>query len=242
MKIALCLITKDENDYLEEWLLHHYKIGIDHFYIYDNESEINIENQINVLCENGFVVPRDKITVTLWTQKNIRAQTDAYIHCCKNATEDLVGFLDIDEFFMSKTMDIKKDFKYMEKFGKAEGYAIYWRMYGSNPYFTERHPMTDYVQWYKNDHIKSFINPKKVKLFPDPHKAVLHNGRYIDEIGRAVEGPIGNHTSNYIWIKHIWTRSLSEWEQKISRRGWYEFYSRKRDQFFDHNNQCVLND
>ena len=35
-KIAICLICKDENQYLEEWLNYHRSLGFNHFFIYDN--------------------------------------------------------------------------------------------------------------------------------------------------------------------------------------------------------------
>lgn len=36
--ISICAIFKDEAPYLAEWLEHHLKIGIEHFYMYDNNS------------------------------------------------------------------------------------------------------------------------------------------------------------------------------------------------------------
>ena len=36
---ALVLIVKNESPYISEWLEYHYKIGVDKFYIYDNDSE-----------------------------------------------------------------------------------------------------------------------------------------------------------------------------------------------------------
>lgn len=46
MTIAICLIIKDENQYLEEWLNHHRKLGIDFFIIYDNNSEVSVSEYI----------------------------------------------------------------------------------------------------------------------------------------------------------------------------------------------------
>ena len=36
----LCIIKNE--DYLEEFILYHYLLGVEHFYIYDNESDIPI--------------------------------------------------------------------------------------------------------------------------------------------------------------------------------------------------------
>ena len=40
MKIAVCAIMKDENQYIEEWSNHYKNLGFDHIFIYDNNSKI----------------------------------------------------------------------------------------------------------------------------------------------------------------------------------------------------------
>jgi hypothetical protein len=44
---SICLIIKDENDYINEWLDWHLKVGFEHFYIYDNGSKIAIKDSVN---------------------------------------------------------------------------------------------------------------------------------------------------------------------------------------------------
>ena len=46
MKVAICLIIKDENEYLEEWLQHHKNIGFNYFIIYDNQSKISVNRYL----------------------------------------------------------------------------------------------------------------------------------------------------------------------------------------------------
>ena len=41
--LSICAIAKDELD-LEEWVIYHHIVGVNHFYIYDNESKIPIKN------------------------------------------------------------------------------------------------------------------------------------------------------------------------------------------------------
>ncbi|MCL2797815.1 MAG: glycosyltransferase family 2 protein [Firmicutes bacterium] len=37
---SICLIIRDESEYLEEWLRWHIGQGVEHFYIYDHDSKI----------------------------------------------------------------------------------------------------------------------------------------------------------------------------------------------------------
>lgn len=231
-KIAVCLIVKDENDYLQEWLAHYRNIGVDHFFIYDNNSQIPIE------------LKDQDVTVIKWTDDAFASQLRAYTNCCHNTEYDYIGFLDTDEFYMSKTMNIKLDFENFKKlYGNFEAIGLYWRMYGKTaPFLEERQPVTEYKQWHKNNHIKTFVNPKAVLGFPDPHKPIIR-GKFIDELGRNVTSSIGNHTSETAWIKHIWTRSIPEFTEKLQRgsgdkvKRVYTFKD-----FVNYNDNCVNKD
>lgn len=241
MKVGICLIIKDENEYLEEWLNHHTQLGFDAFYIYDNESKIPVGKYLQ-----GFSLyaNRENINVVNWEDNKLGSQMRAYMNCCKNSTCDYVLFIDTDEFLQTKNnIGIKQmieTLKYVNK--DFNGLGIYWRMYGSNPYFTERKKAIEYNQYHTNPHIKSLVNPKSVISFPDPHKAII-SGNYIDEQGNKIFGPLGKHTSDFIWIKHIWTRSIPEFEEKL-KRGSGDKVSRPytMQNFYDYNNQCLLND
>jgi hypothetical protein len=230
IKIAICAIMKDENLYLEEWTNHYFKIGVDKIFIYDNLSEIPLN------CNN------ENVNIIKWDDNNFKSQSRAYLDCAKNNQDfDFIGFFDADEFYISKTMNIKKDIQELKnKYGDFNGMGVYWRIYGNTPPFEEKQPVENYKMWYGDKHIKSLVNPKALIDFPDPHKAILNNGNYIDELGKKIISPIGIHTSENMWIKHVFTRSKKEWESKMKRgdanlrkniRTWEDFYT--------YNNLCI---
>lgn len=230
MRIAVCCIAKDENQYFDEWISHYKSIGIDDIIIYDNNSKKELE--------------LNNTTVIKWVDDKYGSQSRAYLHCCKKYNNfDYILFVDVDEFYMSKTMSIKKDIEDLQKkYGDFSGIGIYWRIYGNTPPFVIRQPVTKYTKWYGDKHIKSIVNPKTVVNFPDPHKANL-TGKYINELGEKVVSPIGEHTSTNMYIKHIFTRSKEEFLEKIERgdantriknRTWGDFYN--------YNNLCIKSD
>ena len=233
MKIGVCLIIKDENEYVDEWLSHYRKLGVDKFFIYDNNSSTPIKVESN------------DVDVILWDNENFGAQNNAYLDCCKkNKNFDYIGFFDTDEFYMSNTMNIKEDINNLtKKFGNFSGFGIYWRMYGkTKPYYTERKPINEYTYYHNNEHIKSFIDPKTINCFTDPHCPSI-NGKYIDELGRTVVSPIGQHTSETIWLKHIWARSLPEFEFKIKRKDANKVIRNiTMEEFIIYNNNCIISD
>jgi Glycosyl transferase family 2 len=220
MRLAICAIIKNESQYLDEWIFYHKNLGIDEIFLYDNISDIPIN--------------RDDVYVKLWPDNNVGSQMRAYLNFCKEHPEfDYVAFIDIDEFIVCDNL---RDFM---KNLNADALAISWRFYGNNPPYLTRQPHDAYTMYHKNDHIKSFINPKVVKNMRDPHFAQIE-GRYIDEKGNTVKGPLHPHTSEKIYIKHIYTRSLEEWKEKILRGSGDKVVRTKTiEDFYTYNKQCI---
>lgn len=233
MKIGICLIIKDENDYLDEWLSYYRKLGVDRFFIYDNNSQTPIKSD------------DDDVDIILWDNEEFGAQNKAYTHCClNNQNFDYIGFFDTDEFYVSNTMNIKEDIlNLIKNFGKFNGLGVYWRLYGKpKPYYTDRKSISEYKHYHNSNHIKSFIDPKTIKGFSNPHCPII-DGRFIDELGRVVNSPIGPHTSETIWIKHIWSRSLPEFKEKIKRGDPNKVIRDKKiDEFYTYNDNCIIHD
>ena len=49
--LSLCCIIKDER-YLEEFIMYYHVLGVEHFYIYDNNSSYPIKNRLNSFYYN----------------------------------------------------------------------------------------------------------------------------------------------------------------------------------------------
>jgi hypothetical protein len=75
MYLSLCLIAKDENAYLKEWLDYHILIGVEHFWIYDNDSTIPLAKTIKEYIARGLV--------TVNTIHGKAVQLYAYDHCIR---------------------------------------------------------------------------------------------------------------------------------------------------------------
>ena len=72
-EVSLCLIFKDEGRFLKEWLDYHLTIGIDHFYLYDNNSTDDYKPVVQPYIDRGVV------TMTDWPYQ--QAQVKCYKHC-----------------------------------------------------------------------------------------------------------------------------------------------------------------
>lgn len=120
--VSICAIFKDEAMFLAEWIEYHLLIGVEHFYLYDNNSCDNPERVLKSYIEKGLV------TYTKWPL-TVDQQLKAYEHFFGNFKHETqwIGFLDIDEFLNKKNIS-----DWLKGFIKYPCVAIYWLQFGSN--------------------------------------------------------------------------------------------------------------
>ena len=211
-KLSFVAIVKNEAPYIIEWIEFHKLVGVNKFYIYDNESTDNLEKLLKTYIESGIVVyqylPGKNMQNIIYTEA---------IQKYKNETK-YMGFIDVDEFVMpceENTLDyIVEDI--LNKDESAGGIAINWRIYGSSGYVKK--PDGFVIENYKyrakksfiaNKHIKTICNPRKVIKFSNPHFPTYHNGYYsIDEAGNKIKGPFNPcGKCKRVQINHYFTKS-----------------------------------
>ena len=52
-QISLCLIFKNEAPFLKEWLDYHLTVGVDHFYLYNNNSDDDFKKIVDYMIEKS---------------------------------------------------------------------------------------------------------------------------------------------------------------------------------------------
>ena len=132
MKVAICLIIKNENLYLREWLDYYKNIGVDTIILYDN-NDINGEKCYEIIKDdiNEFVYYND-----IRGKKNV--QINIYNECYRryNHLFDWIGFFDTDEFLTLKKHTNIKDFLNDKMFSECKQILINWLPYGDNDLIT----------------------------------------------------------------------------------------------------------
>jgi hypothetical protein len=122
--IAIVAILKDESKYIEEWIEFHIKNGVQHFYLYDNEST---DETRSILASYG----EDLITVTDWPSiYGNGGQTLALAHCIglfRDVAEWMLH-IDIDEFLFIKNK--KSLFEFLQENKDISALLIPWRCFG----------------------------------------------------------------------------------------------------------------
>ena len=122
--VSVCAIFKNEAPFIKEWIEFHSLIGIEHFYMYNNNSEDNYKNILEPYIEKGIV------TLIEWPYE--QGQIKAYKNFYDQFRQETqwVSFLDLDEFICPKF-----EFYIMDWIKSYERYPvilIYWKMFGTS--------------------------------------------------------------------------------------------------------------
>ena len=123
-RISICGIFKDEAPFLKEWIEFNSMIGVEHFYLYNNNSTDNFAEILNPYINSGLI--------TLIDFPYNHAQMKAYKHfyeTYRNETQ-WISFLDIDEFFVPISYNNLND--WLKEYEKYPVIQIYWKMFGTS--------------------------------------------------------------------------------------------------------------
>lgn len=127
--LAVCAIIKDEAPYMLEWLEYHKHLGVDKFYIYDNESTDSIHEILKPYIESGIVEYK--------YFPGSKQQLPAYDDCIKSHRNDTrwLAFIDLDEFILPVHNDTIPQM--LARVSRRVGQiAMPWLFFGSNGHET----------------------------------------------------------------------------------------------------------
>lgn len=110
MKICALTITKDENiKYIYEWVDYHYNLGVDHFFILDNNSS---DSKLSINDKRITIIPFNDIQFVKPQWIQIRFAYNYAIRYIFNLDYDYMIAIDPDEYFTSKYQSIKEYVQY----------------------------------------------------------------------------------------------------------------------------------
>ncbi|CAN0924262.1 Glycosyltransferase family 92 protein RCOM_0530710 [Linum grandiflorum] len=97
-KVQICAATMVYNTakFIREWVIYHSGIGVDKFFIYDNDSDDNLHSVVESLNSEGY-----KIETVPWIWP--KTQEAGFSHAAVYAKEtcDWMMYVDVDEFVFS---------------------------------------------------------------------------------------------------------------------------------------------
>lgn len=218
--LSIAAILKNEAPYIKEWIEFHKLVGVERFYLYDNESTDKVKEILAPYIEDGTVV----YTYVKGTVKQMPVYQDAVYHY-KYSTR-WMAFLDLDEYLFPVEKESLPDL--LKDYEQYPALVANWVMFDSNGLL--EHPQGKLVtetytrvyknyNIYENHHVKSIVNPKKVRFLNNPHYCYYNYNQYaVTENVERCKGPITRYNSvNKIRINHYYCKSLQDYKLKIDR-------------------------
>ena len=214
---AIVSMMKNAAPYVKEWIDYHLLAGVNHFFIYDNDSEDNFEEILQPYVDAGLV------TYIFYPGKRIMMQAfneaiDKYKYFCR-----YIAFIDDDEFICPKDNRSVAEITDEILFDKEimGGLEIPWMVYGSNGLktadlnrgvlerFTRRAPKED-------NGVKSILNPRRVNFMWTPHFAVYYDDFAGIKQSDLDASNIDLKIADKIVLNHYWLKSLEEYVRRKS--------------------------
>ena len=122
---SVCAIFKDEELSLKQWVEYHRIIGVNHFYLYNNNSTDKYKEELQQFVDEGIV---DLIE---WPYPH-PAQLPAYQDCFERFRNETqwIAYIDLDEYICPI---YKNDIKlWIRKYEKYPAVYVYWKIFGDN--------------------------------------------------------------------------------------------------------------
>lgn len=217
--LYVCAIFKNEAKYLYEWLSYHDAVGVDHFFLYNNNSS---DAYLDVLTSWPY---RSKITLIDWPE--VPGQTSAYRHMLDTHRDDPAwcAFIDLDEYLCPQSyQSVKQVLSALPD--DCSGLYVHWLMFGSSGHktqqpgrITERFVHRSYNSFDPNRIGKTIVRLEQATevgfchIIQSSGRMLNDSGDEIDQFGTGVH----NRTShNLIALNHYYTKSFAEWTARRS--------------------------
>ncbi len=209
-------MSKDENTYLFENIEYHSKIGVDHFFIYDNQSLRPLKHDFK---------NHKNVTVIDWDDNKKSSHCRAFDNCLihHGHKSQWIGFIDTDEFLViKKHNNIKKFLKGFEQFAAL---GVNWKCFGSSGHIKKQRSIIESYTIAKNvgdnKHIKSIVQPKwTIGTNKNPHAFKYSDNKFcVNENKERITGPWHTPSHKLIQLNHYVTRSREDFELKRKRGG-----------------------
>lgn len=226
-EVAASLKFKNVAHYLPEWIEFHLMVGVERFFLYDNNSTDNPREILEPYIRAGVVILHH------WPE--VPAHPGATAHCIEKYGHlcRWIAFLDDDEFlFPVKGGSLKDALKRYEAFPAV---AVHWVMFASSGHRTQPDGLviSNYLrsQGAPQNTFKSVVNPRLFAAPKSMHYSTYKNRmRSVNERFEPVKNSHGveNPTVDILRINHYWTKSHEDGVVKMTR-GRVDSYTTKRD-------------
>ena len=212
--LSISSIFKNENHHLQEWLDYHLQVGVEHFYLYNNDDNPTESDAIlRPYIERGFA-HNIHISGQRMQVPQMRSAMCAFKHSSR-----WLAFIDLDEFILPRACDDIKEI--LEDYELYSALAIHWTVFGSGDLLRRPPNQIDHYLYRAklehpiNCHVKCIMNP--ALAIPEahwhPHWTRYYEGHAVNEKYQHVPEWHDEYTGEIIRLNHYCCRSRQDWDE-----------------------------
>jgi hypothetical protein len=218
-RLAAMVRVKDEARFLPEWIAHHAGLGVEHVFVYDNNSSDALDEVLAPFVAEGLAtrVPWPAVPASPGAEADFLARFGP--DC------GWVAFFDADELLFESAPGALA--ATLAEHARRPAVAVSWRYFGSAGHetvppglVTEHFDMADAVY---NRHVKVIARPAMIARYRNSHNFYYRGGRLaVTPGGRRMLGSfITPPTQPRLVLHHYICRSRADYERK-TRRGFVD--------------------
>ena len=231
--LSVCSMYRDHADYLREWIEFHRLVGVERFFLYNNESIDDHREVLGPYIERGIVVLHEWPTPDSVERGVPWGLIAAFDDCIAKHRDDSrwITFIDIDEFLFSpdgvKLPEVLHDYEQYPgvcvtrlDFGTS-GHRVKPAGLVIENYLHRRSYSDGALEW-----TKSVVDPERTLHCVNAHVFVHEDAYEVDmnkrPVPRPPNGPIPVELSP-LRINHYLTKSEEEYRRKLDQwnaAGW----------------------
>jgi Glycosyltransferase family 92 len=225
--LSVCSIYRDHAAYLREWIEFHRLVGVDRFFLYDNESTDEQKEVLSPYIELGIVEVHEWPSPPSARQKRHWGLRGAFDDCLARHRDDSrwIAFLDVDEFMFSPTGCTLPEV--LQGFEQFSGVEVSRLDFGPSGHHTKpsglviesylrRRPYVSPEQ--DLEQVKSVVDPTRAERTLNAHGFYYKDGYAVHEDGQRAHGDVpGSRTfpqTSLLRINHYITKSVEEYMAK----------------------------
>jgi len=218
---------RDHADYLREWIEFHRLVGVERFFLYDNESRDDHRDVLAPYVERGIVVIHDWPTPASVERGVPWGLIAAFDDCLAKHRHDSrwIAFIDIDEFLFAPTGATLPEV--LTDYEQYPGVYVTQLEFGTSghrhrpaglvieSYLRRRSYSPEDREW-----TKSIVDPRRAVNCFNAHIFLYEDGLAVDMDRQAVERPPFGPTRVHMHplrINHYITKSEEEYRRKLDR-------------------------
>lgn len=236
--LSIGAIFEQENCWLDEWIRYHFHVGVEHFYLYNNDRDTRVSDRILLpyvergLVENIHV--REHASLKSMSKETLQSEMLKDVMARSRGRTRWLAAIDLDEFILPRSEEsiaaILGDY---EEYGAL---IVSWLRYGSSGRITRPPGQINHFLYHasmfslSSRYFKSIVKPDLVdtqlmlapqRIVKLPHVFPLHDGNEtVNEKKKVIDTRsfMTVFTGDKIVLNHYALRSFQDfWEVKQPR-------------------------